>query len=647
MRSLSYLMKIALITITLYSCKKNDTDGKITFNNNSNNPKSLTSLPCDGGESELKFESLSSWRLIYTDTTENISAQTRSWLKISPNSGSPGSCTITINVSENTSLEDRQSTFSIISGTTIKEIKIVQKPRIAELTVTESRFRVPQEGGNINIGIITNTDLKITIPENSENWISQGEVETKSLESNLLRFNIAASNDGADRNGTILISAGDVSKEILVYQSFGKILILNQAEYDIPHSGENITTNVNANFHFDITIVDEDWIKENEVITKSTPLHTLNFEISENNNNNARRSQIIFECRDEEISDTIFINQAGKAYGYYESTNYSTDGEVLTLQTATVGKGINMVLVGDGFSDNDMETNGKYKQRMREAVEHFFSEEPYKSFRNRYNIYTVKAISSNNIYEKGSQTIFECKFSEGSTLIVGNHAKVFEYALKAIPSESTQDLTIITIINSPKYAGTCYMYANNASISYCPIVGYNAERYRQIIVHEAGGHGFAKLADEYFYDRSITEEAKTNYSRMRELDWYANADITKDPNTIRWAHLLSDNRYADEVDIFEGCLTFSEGAYRPTNYSVMRENVGGFNAPSREAIFKRIMLLSGETYHYENFVAYDVINRSSNAKAARRAQVARVDKSKFVPLAPPVIIWSSPEVAKQ
>lgn len=190
------------------------------------------------------------------------------------------------------------------------------------------------------------------------------------------------------------------------------------------------------------------------------------------------------------------------------------------------------------------------------------------------------------------------------------------------------------------------MYYNNAAIAYCPIVYYQDEAYRQIIIHEAGGHGFAKLADEYYYSGTITEAAKTEYQELKALGWQANVDVTNDPSTIQWAHFLSDSRYTSEVGIYEGSLTYRYGAYRPTESSIMRGNIGGFNTPSREAIFKRIITLSGSTYYYEVFATYDAINRSTSAAAYRKSQAATVDYSKFVPLAPPVIIKSSPSVSK-
>ena len=41
----------------------------------------------------------------------------------------------------------------------------------------------------------------------------------------------------------------------------------------------------------------------------------------------------------------------------------------------------------------------------------------------------------------------------------------------------------------------------------------------------------------------------------------------------------------------------------------MKDDMGYFNAPSRWAIYKRIMELSGETASFDKFVEYDAVNR--------------------------------------
>ena len=60
----------------------------------------------------------------------------------------------------------------------------------------------------------------------------------------------------------------------------------------------------------------------------------------------------------------------------YVSTDFSADGEFYALQTATQGDGVDIVFIGDGFTDVDI-TNGAYETAMRQAMENFFAREQY------------------------------------------------------------------------------------------------------------------------------------------------------------------------------------------------------------------------------------------------------------------------------
>ncbi len=337
----------------------------------------------------------------------------------------------------------------------------------------------------------------------------------------------------------------------------------------------------------------------------------------------------------------------GEEITKYESTDYSKDGEVLTLQSASVGDGIDVVIVGDGYVDTDMDTDGEYERRMKQAMEYFFSEEPYTTLRDRFNIYAVKAISKNKGVEDGNSTIFGVGFGEG-TYIYGNNNKVFEYALKVPSITDTEGLMVIAVVNSSRYSGTCVMYYDDAAVAYCPIAYDNDDCFRELVNHEAGGHGFGKLLDEYVaYEGVIPYSEISDFQEQKGLGWGANVDVTDDPETIQWAHFLSNPLYDGLVDIYEGSLTYEFGAYRPTDYSIMRYNTGGYNAPSREAIYRRTMELSGEEYSYEEFEEYDQINRSVQSCAYHAASAAAVDKYNFVPLAPPVVVKGAPGVVKR
>ncbi len=318
------------------------------------------------------------------------------------------------------------------------------------------------------------------------------------------------------------------------------------------------------------------------------------------------------------------------------------DGTVTLLQRHTVGRGIKFIVMGDGYKRASLAyvegSSSKFDIWATNAMEAIFAEEPYKTFRNRFDVYSVAVESSTETFNGG--TALGCAFGSG-TRITGNNDKVFEYARKVQGVDLTQSVVIV-ILNSTRYAGTCWYWSDHKAIAYVPTTYNDVKEFSQTMRHEAGGHGFAKLLDEYYYSGTIPDSEITS-SKW----WYnaigagANVDVTSDPAQVRWAHFLSDARYAGQVGIYQGALTYQYGAYRPTDRSIMRYNIGGYNAPSREAIYKRIMQLSegdGWEYDYETFVAYDAVNRSNASQAYYREELRNFDERTFIPLAPPVFV---------
>lgn len=343
----------------------------------------------------------------------------------------------------------------------------------------------------------------------------------------------------------------------------------------------------------------------------------------------------------------VIKNKLGEGESLYVSSDFSEDGEYVTLQTANEGNGIDIVLMGDAYSDRLIK-DGTYETVMRKACEAFFSEQPYTDFRHLFNVNYVKVVSLNEEYREGNtETALSCSFGQG-TYVEGNADKCWEYAMK-VPGMTTQKLNntlIIVMMNSTKYAGTCHMsyypswttdYGEGNSIAYFP-VGESDEALASTLHHEAGGHGFAKLADEYFYDNDPwdPESEKQQLQSMARLGWYKNVDITSDPAAVHWSKFISDAAYVSEkVGVYEGGYTYPRGFYRPTETSIMRYNVGGFNAPSRELIYYRIHKLAygaSWVYDYNQFKNWDAKNIREHA-----ARAVTVAPKNFVPLAPPVV----------
>lgn len=348
-----------------------------------------------------------------------------------------------------------------------------------------------------------------------------------------------------------------------------------------------------------------------------------------------------------------FINNLFKDEKDYESTDYSKDGNVTILQKATEGNGIDIVLMGDAFSDR-LIADGTYETTMKKAADFLFTEEPFKTYRNLFNVYMVDAVSKNEVYD--GETALSTYFGDG-TFVGGNNDKCFDYAQKAIPDSRIDEAMIVVMINSTRYAGTCHMYisamsdyGSGPSISYFP-VGNDDTGFEQLLHHEANGHGFSKLADEYAYQEfgaMPTDEIRANQELAASYGWNKNVDFTSDPTQVKWSKYLSDSRYSnDGLGVFEGACTYWTGAYRPTDVSIMRYNTDGFNAPSREAIYYRIHKLAYGTpwaFNYEDFVTYDAKNRKASTRSTtwNPAAIKRFRENHC----PPVVIrknWRSAE----
>ena len=330
--------------------------------------------------------------------------------------------------------------------------------------------------------------------------------------------------------------------------------------------------------------------------------------------------------------ETFLVEKLGESdESLYTSTDYSRDGEVVTLQKATQGQGITLTFMGEAFVDKDMETGGLYEQKMKEGMEKFFSMEPYKSLRNRFNVYAVKVVSPNAEWIETAEH-----------RINQNNGICFAYAQR-IPDANKNPLMVSVIYNTTHWTDRSYtnMYTDGS------FVGYMMEEINNVLIHESGGHGFANLLDEYVEDglenSTLSQDEATLLDNMwSTYSWGANVDWRSDATTVKWSHFLKDSRYANEgLGLYEGAYLYGHGAYRPTENSMMRYGDSPFNAPSREQIYKRVMQLSeGENwkYDYEEFVKFDVKNRNAASRSAIKPLTKAEQQEYIKNHRPPTII---------
>ena len=325
----------------------------------------------------------------------------------------------------------------------------------------------------------------------------------------------------------------------------------------------------------------------------------------------------------------------------YCSSDYSQDGEVIQLQKATVGRGINIIFLGDGFLDKDMVPGGKYEQKMREGMEQFFAYEPYYTFRNRFNIYAVKVISKNEFYGDESSDR-RLTYEEGDNRYFRT-SLCTEYAQK-VPNEHNQPLKICTLCNTTESLGRSWCFWSSDGWGCCIVY----DKIGPVLNHELGGHAFGRLYDEYVEKQDSFSYYSTLDTDFYNYGWGANVDWHSNPDEVRWSCFLKDSRYQKEgLGVFEGGYLYAHGIYRATENSMMRYNDTPFNAPSREQIYKMIMKYSeGEdwVYDYEEFVKADERGRMEAAeelgpwKSPRRATRSLVQENNHHP---PVLVDQS------
>lgn len=339
-----------------------------------------------------------------------------------------------------------------------------------------------------------------------------------------------------------------------------------------------------------------------------------------------REGEVVFKLVDKDYRTRCKVTQ----YDY----EYAED-QVITVQTATKGDGVNVVLLGDGYNAKDI-SEGKLLDNVYEAVEHFFGVEPYKSYREYFNVYTAISVSPESGVG-GVNTIVYNRFNttyKGGVGLGGRNSdgsdyeEIFRYVCKAptVDDSNLNETLIIMIPNSKDYGGICYMYNDGAAIAYCPMSDYGYPMdFRGVIQHEAGGHGFGKLGDEYIYHNSFIDACTcTCCPHVEELmgahslGWFQNLSLTGKMNEVPWSHFIFHEKYHQIVDIFEGGYMHNRGVFRSEQNSCMNNNIPYFSTISREEIVKRIMAIAGEPYDFEEFVAKDILE-AGNAQETRGA----------------------------
>lgn len=238
---------------------------------------------------------------------------------------------------------------------------------------------------------------------------------------------------------------------------------------------------------------------------------------------------------------------------------------------------VDIVVVGDGYTAAQINT--VYPQHVMELIQYKFQggQQPFPRYAKFFNVHQVNVVSNQSGADQPPLGIFvdtaldASYWWDGATerLLYFNTTKA-QNAINAALAGSGIDIDIrYGIVNDTKYGG--------GGGSWAVYAGGNSSAL-EIALHEVG-HSFGGLADEYFSSGVYTgpEPSQPN--------------CTTSPTTGKWDRWLGYNDPTTNIGVinyYQGCGYYSNGIFRPSNNSKMRNLNRPFDAISREAFIAKI-----------------------------------------------------------
>jgi hypothetical protein len=313
--------------------------------------------------------------------------------------------------------------------------------------------------------------------------------------------------------------------------------------------------------------------------------------------------------------------------------NYWDDNKVIQVRTHTVGNGVAMVVIGDGFDREDLKKGGWYETQATTLMEDWVLNcAIFKDHKEYFDVYIYMAESN----ERGVFSQMDNRYGSGKPDIRFGDAMNDINKSTVIGKHCPEEVAFVFMGNG-MIGGYAYfemragIYSTAEGFSF----GWSA--------HEFVGHAFSGLADEYvsnpgymggveglkaYQDKGNGICLDCSWSTDTSLYWTSNGGSTTDKAAsngnpvVPWKTFLGRPGY-EEVCFYEGGFYESKNIWRPEVQSVMIDHIGYWNYPnavSRWIIYKKIHDLAGDsnTFNFEKFLDYDADpTKGFNGKAYR------------------------------
>lgn len=310
---------------------------------------------------------------------------------------------------------------------------------------------------------------------------------------------------------------------------------------------------------------------------------------------------------------TVFVScgkdELEKDLNYVSDNQYFNDGEVEIIFENDRNNGINVIFLGDLYFQNNLEKEkGKYREHGLSNINYLFNTPPFSEYKQYFNAYIIYAESKTSKSDDGTfevETPFGGNITNNGNLYIENSNSIYNYIDILNLRQTHENNLVLLSINGKNAESNGFAFSGDNLAVF-------GDGNNKIMIHEVG-HAFADLGDEY------TNEDYPSYALG---SYTANLDSIDNLDLIKWKHFIGLDDY-EQVGAYEGGNYRNTGFWRPELTSIMHNlNIeNNFNAPSREAIVKRIFELQNLEYSFEDFLNLDKITINSSKKMNAKTNI--------------------------
>lgn len=370
-----------------------------------------------------------------------------------------------------------------------------------------------------------------------------------------------------------------------------------------------------------------------------------------------------------------------------------------------------IAVIPDGYTESELE---QYELDAQAGIEALFATEPYKSYRDHFNVWILKVasnesgarISDGTEAEQNRDCYFRSTWGFDSYDNMAAHeGRVFDFVQENCPDiinekHTIDEVPVLLIINDPRYGGIAHNYSSGKTYCMTPKVynngaplgwpypsyeasdvtatpwdyhvvtdeeraalgfNYNGD-WRNILVHEFGGHSIGKLGDEYWYDSTYgpTDEISTH---SWSVPMSLNVSAKSAQNQVPWKELFDSsiqtemadkmtllgkpNVYAQRIGVFQGADVSMYYRWRSEKISCMIDNRYYFSTWQRYILVNRFLKLAGATDNFsmsvsdflDNDVPFDPLRDNlGGGSPVMQAEGVKFLPPRIMPMLPPPVM---------